>query len=90
MELEAHQGESIANGNETTSELPRASRSALLGAFRRVVTVGRWVLGTVGSLILATVLVTEGRPSQRPWLALVVGLIVLGSAVAILKTRANR
>ena len=57
---------------------------------RRVVTVVRWVVGTIGFVILSIVLVAEGQPSQRPWLALVVGLIVLGAAVAILKTHANR
>jgi hypothetical protein len=80
-------GKSQANSTPAMLRQVQDNREDLL---RRVVTVVRWVVGTILFVILAIVLVAEGQPSQRPWLALVVGLIVLGSAVAILKTRANR
>lgn len=46
-------------------------------------TVLRTAVGVCGFAIVSAILVISAKPDQRGWLLVVVGLIVLGSAISI-------
>lgn len=47
------------------------------------VKVIRATVGTVGFVAISALLLMQSRPDQRPWILVVLGLIILGSAISV-------